>query len=45
MPVSLSGVMFGVAIWPNGVFRIRPPANGVPPTDMWQGAQSEAIAM
>jgi hypothetical protein len=31
MPVSLSGVMFGVIRLPNGVSMASPPASGVPP--------------
>ena len=40
MPVSRSGVMFGVVMSPNGVSIGRPPANGLPPRHGMQATQS-----
>ena len=42
MPVSLSGVMFGVYSVPNGVLNARPPAKRLPSSVVWQDSQSAA---
>src|SRR3984957_8631198 len=42
MPVSLSEVMLGEYIVPNWVSNGRPPANGLPPSVVWQAWQSAA---
>src|SRR5262245_27150210 len=44
MPVSLSGVMFGVNSVPNGVGIGSPPAYCLPPRTVWQARQSPTSA-